>query len=103
MSRVQIPVAMIEFDEGGNTIWVQSPIGATVLRIKVEGRIRTTRCHSNVVSHLDLIARDRGPEFCLGPEIDPALPTTDSLPCELCGEPMGKTVCENCDDYSEVD
>jgi len=32
---ISIPAAVIEFREGGNTIWVQSPNGATILGIQV--------------------------------------------------------------------
>lgn len=66
--RIQIPVQFIEFDEGGNTLWVQAESG-TVLRIKVKGYIQTERCASNPVSHLDLMAQDVSPTFCLGPEV----------------------------------
>ena len=52
---IQIPAACIEFVEGGNTIWVHSPIGATILRIKCTGKIIVERECSNIVSHSDMI------------------------------------------------
>ena len=54
MARITIPVAAIEFDEHGNTLWVQAP-GGTVLRIKTRGRITTEECTSNPVSHADIV------------------------------------------------
>lgn len=64
MSRVQVPVALLEFDEGGNTLWVHSPDGATVLRIKTMGRITVDRQCTNTVSHADVVVE--GPiHFCL--------------------------------------
>jgi len=68
--RIQIPVAVLEFEEGGNTIWVQGPEGATVLRIKVQGKIQTSRCTTSPVSHLDLRSVEKDPTFCLGPEAE---------------------------------
>lgn len=62
--RITIPVCQLEFDVGGNTIWVQSPIGATVLRVKVTGKISVDQCQTNPVSHLDLIV-DGPARFCL--------------------------------------
>ncbi len=64
MSRIEIPVALLEFDEGGNTIWVHSPDGATVLRIKTMGRITMDRACSNTVSHADIVV-DAPIHFCL--------------------------------------
>lgn len=52
--RVEIPVTLLEFVVGGNTIWVHSPVGATVLRIKTDGCINVSVCDSNPVSHSDI-------------------------------------------------
>jgi hypothetical protein len=52
--RIKIPVAELEFEENGNTIWVHSPKGCTVLRIHAEGRITATLCKDNAVSHVDI-------------------------------------------------
>lgn len=53
---VKIPVAQLEYREGQNTIWVQSPRGATVLRIQTKPgkRITSTICRDNPVSHSDI-------------------------------------------------
>lgn len=61
---IQIPVALLEFNPDGNTIWVHSPDGATVLRIKTLRRILTTKCGMNPVSHFDVIVED-DIEICL--------------------------------------
>lgn len=63
MARIKIPVCELEFEEGGDTIWVHSPLGATVLRIKAIDRITTVNCDTNPVSHLDLVVPEA--EFCL--------------------------------------
>lgn len=56
MSRVEIPVALVEFEEGGHTIWVQSAAG-TVLRIKCTGKIVVDeRCQNNV-AHADMMVQ----------------------------------------------
>jgi hypothetical protein len=54
MARITIPVAAIEFDEDGHTLWVQA-LGGTVLRIKTHGKITTEQCTSNPVSHADIV------------------------------------------------
>lgn len=53
--RFAIPVALMEFDEGGNTIWVHSPNGATVLRVKCSGKITMDRRCTNAVTHVDVL------------------------------------------------
>ncbi len=64
MSRVTLPALAVEFDEGGNTLWVQG-LGGTLLRIKTEGKITTTECVSSPLSHGDLnITQDI--EICIG-------------------------------------
>jgi len=55
MSRIAIPAALIEFDDGGNTIWIQGPEGATILRIKCTGRIAVEKCDTSPVSHADMM------------------------------------------------
>ena len=52
---IQIPVCQLEFAEGGNTLWVHSPIGATVLRIKTTGKINIKSGCENICSHADII------------------------------------------------
>lgn len=51
----QIPSAIIEFVEGGNTIWVQSPEGGTTIRIKCSGKITTDTCKNSPISHSDIL------------------------------------------------
>jgi hypothetical protein len=51
-----IPVGAIEFREGGNTLWIHSSQGGTVLRLKtLNGSITSKRCQSSPVSHGDAI------------------------------------------------
>ena len=79
MSRIEIPVALLEFDEGGNTLWVHSPEGATVLRVKIAGKFQVTRCDENAFSsHADITmhrdgypgARDGDVTFCLAKDAE---------------------------------
>lgn len=77
MARVQIPVSVIEFDERGRTIWVQSPNGGTVLRIQLPVGIRTSRCEDTAdTSHMDIavtMPQYGGlipPTFCLAKDAD---------------------------------
>ncbi len=58
----------VEFNEGGNTIWVHSPSGATILRIKTTGRINVRSECENVCSHADMIVNG-DIEVCYVPEI----------------------------------
>lgn len=63
--RISIKVEAIEFEEGGNTLWVQG-LGGTVLRIKtIGGQIKTETCTTNPVSHADLMTKG-DVVFCLG-------------------------------------
>ena len=68
MPRIKIPVCELEFEEGGDTIWVQSPLGATVLRIKAVGGIAIVNCETSPVSHLDLVVPEA--EFCLADDAE---------------------------------
>ncbi len=64
MSHHIIKAAQIEFNEGGNTIWVHGPEGATILRIKSTGKIKVSRECENVCSHSDMIV-EGDIEICL--------------------------------------
>ena len=64
MSRIEIPVGCVEFDEGGHTLWVQGDNG-TVLRIKATGRIRTEQCEVSPGSHADIMV-EGDIKICLG-------------------------------------
>ena len=64
--RVSICVSELEFVVGGTTIWVHSPKGATVLRIRTPlgSVIKVNNTCENIVSHSDIMAADPI-EFCL--------------------------------------
>lgn len=54
MARVRIPVSHLEFDEGGNTVMVQSKTG-TVLKVRLPVKIRTKQCDDvTQASHMDV-------------------------------------------------
>jgi hypothetical protein len=53
MRRIQLEAVGIEFEEEGNTIWVQSAQG-TSLRIKCSGQIKVKHCEAPEV-HADMI------------------------------------------------
>lgn len=68
---VQIPVAQLEFHVGGNTIWVHSPQGGTVLRVCLPqgSKISVNNCPSSPISHADV--NTKGPvEICLAGDAD---------------------------------
>ena len=68
--RVLIPAAQIEFIEGGDTIWVHGPQGATVLRIKLNEPIEADRCSARI-SHMDIFAGETGTAaVCLGEDVE---------------------------------
>lgn len=52
---VEIPVSMLEYREGGNTLWVHGPDGCTILRLKVTGAITSQRCDTSPVAHADAV------------------------------------------------
>ena len=64
-SRIQLEAVGLEFEEGGNTIWVHGANG-TILRIKCSGQITAKSClapsaHADVIVAGDI-------EFCIPPE-----------------------------------
>ena len=64
--HVTIPAAQIEFHEGGHTLWVHSPLGATILRIKLMGgKFRVDESCENSVSHADMIIPEGDVTVCL--------------------------------------
>jgi hypothetical protein len=65
--RVHIPVAMAEFDDSGNTIWIHAPNGSTVFRIKCTGKFIIDESCNNNVAHSDILV-DGDIEICLPPE-----------------------------------
>jgi len=55
MARILLEAVGLEFDEGGNTIWVHGREG-TILRIKCSGRITTSRCEAPG-PHADMLVK----------------------------------------------
>ncbi len=62
--RIKIPVCELEYDEEGNTLWVHSPLGATVLRLKTSGIITSRKCVDSPTSHVDIVTNENI-EVCL--------------------------------------
>jgi hypothetical protein len=50
-----IPVAQLEFTEGGNTLWIHNDQGMTVLRVRLSGPIEIDKC-TNPSAHMDVVA-----------------------------------------------
>lgn len=69
MARVRIPVSLLEFEEGGDTIWVHGPHGGTTMRIKTMGKIVTDECNTSPVSHCDIMVNE-DIDFCLSEDAD---------------------------------
>ncbi len=63
--RHMIDAGCIEFDEGGTTIWVQSPQGETMLRIKCKKIVVKSSCE-NSVAHADIMVPEEI-EVCVPP------------------------------------
>ena len=68
MTRIKIPVELLEFDEGGNTIWVHGPAGATVLRLKTMKSISVNCECKNICSHVDVIC-ETAIEVCVADDV----------------------------------
>ena len=102
--RIEIDVAMLEFDEGGNTIWVHGPNGATVLRIKCTGKLSTKVCATNISAHADLMVNG-DIEVCMPPKTVKTAKLVAA--CERCGSefewadseapPKGPVFCSTCE------
>ena len=65
--RIQICADMLEFNVGGNTIWIQSKKG-TVMRIKCTGTIKVDACTTNPSSHSDVIVNG-DINFCISNDL----------------------------------
>ena len=74
--RVIASVLALEFQEGGNTIWIQGPQGGTTLRIKTMGKVTASRCDTSPVSHGDIVVQD-DIHICI--EADEFSPSTRAL------------------------
>lgn len=61
---ITIPVGIAEFNIGGNTIWIQSPLGGTSMRIKCSGAIGIKKWldESDYFSNISV---DGNIEFCI--------------------------------------
>lgn len=66
--RIQIPVALIEFNVESNTIWIQSPLGGTTMRIKCSGKINVDKCSNSPLSHTDILVNG-DIDFCLAEDV----------------------------------
>lgn len=64
---IKVPVCELEFKVGGDTIWVHSPLGATVLRIKAKEGFLVQMCADNPVTHLDVYFESKL-NICVGPD-----------------------------------
>ena len=51
---IEIPVAMLEFVDGGKAIWIHDPNGGTVLRIQCTGNVTANYGCENVCAHADI-------------------------------------------------
>lgn len=51
---ITIPVAVLEFSEDGNTIWIHNDQGSTVLRIKCSGKVKVHPGCENICAHADI-------------------------------------------------
>jgi hypothetical protein len=58
MARVTIPVAQLEFEEDGHTIWIHNPQGGTTMRIKTMGKIVIEECKTSPHSHCDIMLKE---------------------------------------------
>lgn len=56
--RVSVEVSVLEYVEGGNTIWIHGPEGGTVLRIKTRGTISTDDACVSPIAHADVVVSD---------------------------------------------
>jgi hypothetical protein len=60
----------VEFDEGGNTLWIQGEHG-TLLRIKTTGTITTKRCRGGPAGYAHGDVQAVGDvEICIDPNVD---------------------------------
>jgi len=53
----KIPVALMEFSEGGKVIWIHNRKGGTVLRIQCSGTINVHGTCENICAHADINVR----------------------------------------------
>jgi hypothetical protein len=91
-NRIQLEAVGLEFNEGGNTIWIHGP-GGTLLRVKCSGRITAKSC-SAPTAHADVIVVG-DIEFCVPTEQPEEVRSVEQLraalleACELADEANG--------------
>lgn len=51
---IEIPVAIMEFVEGGRAIWIHDKQGATVVRIQCTGQVKVHGGCENICAHTDI-------------------------------------------------
>ncbi len=71
--RIKVPVAEMDIDTNSGVIWINSPLGVTVLRIKCWGGMKINKCADSPVTHFDLnvgMMRSLPVEVCLGPDAE---------------------------------
>ena len=51
---IDIPVAVVQVDDGGRAIWVHDENGSTVLRIQCTGKVIVKRDCTNICAHADI-------------------------------------------------
>ena len=75
MTSKMIPVEVLEFHEGGNTLWIHGPEGGTVLRLKTTGKITSKKCATSPISHVDIMV-EGDIEICIGKKRKKGTPKT---------------------------
>jgi hypothetical protein len=68
-TRVIIPAIALEFNVEGNTIWVHSPNGGTIFRLKCTGKIHVDKCTNSPISHTDVMVTG-DINFCLAEDAE---------------------------------
>jgi hypothetical protein len=91
-NRIQLEAVGLEFNDGGNTIWIHGP-GGTLLRVKCTGTITAKSC-SAPTAHADALVVGNI-EFCVPTEQPEAVMSVERLrkalweACELADEANG--------------
>jgi len=49
-----IPIAILEFQDGGKAIWIHNKQGSTVLRIQCTGKVHIKQGCENLCAHADI-------------------------------------------------
>jgi hypothetical protein len=63
----EIPVALLEFQEGGRALWIHDHRGCTVLRVHCTGKVNVHNGCTNICAHADInVTGDI--DVCIPPE-----------------------------------